>query len=75
MASRLAGCNVDTLPTPVCHTPDSSHTPDIPHVQVVEVLLKYNANVNDQNVDGHTALMFAYNGRNQVASLLDKYSG
>jgi ankyrin repeat protein len=28
----------------------------------------------DQNVDGHTALMFAYNGKNQVEVLLDKYS-
>lgn len=26
-----------------------------------------------QNVDGHTALMFAYNGKNQVEVLLDKY--
>ena len=43
-------------------------------VQVVVSLLKNNANVNAQNGDGHTALMFAYNGRNQVASLLDKYS-
>ena len=30
--------------------------------------------MNTQNSDGHTALMFAYNGRNQVATLLDKYS-
>lgn len=28
----------------------------------------------EQNVDGHTALMFAYNGKNQVEVLLDKYS-
>ena len=27
-----------------------------------------------QNVDGHTALMFAYNGKNQVEVLLDKYN-
>merc|ERR1712146_656875 len=32
------------------------------------------ANVNAQNNDGHTALMFAYNGKTQVASLRDKYS-
>jgi uncharacterized protein len=41
---------------------------------VIEVLLSHKADVNVQNVDGHTALMFAFNGRNQVASLLDKYS-
>lgn len=44
------------------------------HDKVVVELLEQNAGVNAQNVDGHTALMFAYNGRNQVASLLDKYS-
>jgi ankyrin repeat protein len=44
------------------------------HNEVVEVLLAHRADVNMQNSDGHTALMFAYNGRNQVASLLDKYS-
>jgi len=44
------------------------------HKEVVEVLLRNGADVNAQNADGHTALMFGYNGRNQVASLLDKYS-
>jgi ankyrin repeat protein len=44
------------------------------HKDVVEVLVSKGADVNAQNMDGHTALMFAYNGRNQVASLLDKYS-
>lgn len=43
------------------------------HKEVVELLLKHGAQVNTQNTDGHTALMFAYNGKNQVASLLDKY--
>lgn len=44
------------------------------HAKVVELLIVAGAGVNMQNMDGHTALMFAYNGRNQVASLLDKYS-
>jgi len=44
------------------------------HKEVVEILMAHGADVNAQNSDGHTALMFAYNGRNQVASLLDKYS-
>lgn len=44
------------------------------HKEVIEVLLLYKANVNIQNMDGHTALMFGFNGRNQVASLLDKYA-
>lgn len=30
--------------------------------------------VNSQNVDGHTALMFAYNGKNQVETLWERYS-
>jgi ankyrin repeat protein len=44
------------------------------HKEVVKVLVDHGANVNAQNVDGHTALMFAYNGKNQVETLLDKYS-
>jgi serine/threonine-protein phosphatase 6 regulatory ankyrin repeat subunit B len=44
------------------------------HKSVVELLLQSKSNVNDQNVDGHTALMFAYNGKNQVETLLDKYA-
>jgi len=44
------------------------------HLEVVTTLLDAGADVNAQNSDGHTALMFGYNGRNQVASLLDKYS-
>jgi ankyrin repeat protein len=43
------------------------------HKEVVEALVKGGADVNAQNADGHTALFFAYNGLNQVASLLDKY--
>jgi ankyrin repeat protein len=44
------------------------------HKDVVSLLLETGAEVNAQNVDGHTALMFAYNGKNQVETLLDKYS-
>lgn len=36
------------------------------HKDVVDALLRHDANVDQQNLDGHTALMFAYNGRNQV---------
>ena len=43
------------------------------HKEVVKLLIDHGANVNAQNVDGHTALMFAYNGKNQVETLLDKY--
>jgi uncharacterized protein len=43
------------------------------HKDVVSLLLENGAEVNAQNVDGHTALMFAYNGKNQVNVLLDKY--
>lgn len=44
------------------------------HKDVIAQLVKKGANVDAQNVDGHTALMFAYNGKNQVETLLDKYS-
>ncbi len=44
------------------------------HKEVVSLLLQNGAEVNSQNVDGHTPLMFAYNGKNQVESLLDKYA-
>lgn len=44
------------------------------HREVVKALLTHGADVNAQNSDGHTALMFAYNGKNQVETLLDKYS-
>eukprot|EP01041_Mallomonas_annulata_P003068 gene3068-6016_t len=43
------------------------------HKDVVAFLVKKGAEVNSQNVDGHSALMFAYNGKNQVQTLLDKY--
>lgn len=43
------------------------------HKEVVSLLLSKGVNVNAQNVDGHSALMFAYNGKNQVQTLLDKY--
>lgn len=44
------------------------------HKEVIEVLISKGAEVNAQNIDGHSALMFAYNGKNQVEILLDKYS-
>jgi ankyrin repeat protein len=44
------------------------------HKDVVELLLSSGADLNTQNADGHSALMFAYNGKNQVQTLLDKYS-
>lgn len=44
------------------------------HKEVINLLVLKGANVNAQNVDGHTALMFAYNGKNQVETLFDKYS-
>ena len=30
--------------------------------------------INSQNVDGYTALMFVYNGKNQVETLWERYS-
>lgn len=44
------------------------------HKDVVEILLQNGIDLNSQNSDGHSALMFAYNGKNQVQTLLDKYS-
>jgi len=45
------------------------------HVNGVEILLKQGkADANIQNVDGHTALMFAYNGKNQVETLFERYN-
>jgi ankyrin repeat protein len=44
------------------------------HKGVIAQLIAKGANIDAQNVDGHTALMFAYNGKNQVETLLDKYS-
>jgi ankyrin repeat protein len=44
------------------------------HLNVVELLVKSGINLNEQNNDGHTALMFAYNSKNQVESLIEKYS-
>lgn len=43
------------------------------HAGVVKSLLTAKANVDKQNVDGHTALMFAYNGKTQVETLWDRY--
>jgi ankyrin repeat protein len=44
------------------------------HKDVIKILIDHKADINAQNSDGHTALMFAYNGKNQVETLLDKYS-
>merc|ERR1712157_57922 len=44
------------------------------HKEIVEALLKHKADVNLQNVDGHTALMFAYNGKTQVQTLWERYT-
>lgn len=44
------------------------------HKDVLELLLKHGANVDQQNLDGHTALMFAYNGRNQVFVIQCSYA-
>jgi len=44
------------------------------HKNIVDRLLKHGADVNAQNGDGHSALMFAFNGKNQVETLLNKYS-
>ena len=44
------------------------------HVKIVELLLDGGAIVNEQNVDGHTALMFAFNGKNQVETLWERYN-
>jgi len=43
------------------------------HKAIVDRLLENGADVNAQNVDGHSALMFAYNGKSQVESLLHRY--
>jgi ankyrin repeat protein len=43
------------------------------HAEVARVLLEHGADPNALNVDGHTALMFAYNGKAQVETLLHKY--
>ena len=44
------------------------------HKEITALLIGKGAAVNAQNSDGRTALMFAYNGRNQATALLDKYS-
>ena len=45
------------------------------HLEVIKELIKVaGVDVNAQNIDGHTALMFAYNGKNQVETLWERYS-
>jgi ankyrin repeat protein len=43
------------------------------NTDIVEILIKAGALLNEQNIDGHTALMFAYNGKNQVETLWERY--
>ena len=43
------------------------------HVAIVNQLVAAGADVNWQNAEGHSALFFAYNGKNQVMSLRHKY--
>ena len=43
------------------------------HKDVVSLLIKAGADVNVRNSEGHTALMFAYNGKHQVEHLIEKY--
>merc|ERR1712157_393835 len=44
------------------------------HVENVSFLIASKADVNLQNMDGHTALMFAYNGKTQVQTLWERYT-
>jgi ankyrin repeat protein len=41
---------------------------------VIHLLEAGGVSVNEQNDDGHTALMFAYNGKNQVETLWERYN-
>mmetsp|Transcript_21787 Transcript_21787/g.32574 ORF Transcript_21787/g.32574 Transcript_21787/m.32574 type:complete len:891 (-) Transcript_21787:80-2752(-) len=44
------------------------------HTDLVRAMLKVpGVELNQQNTDGHTALMFAYNGKNQVETLWERY--
>jgi ankyrin repeat protein len=43
------------------------------HHKTLQLLISHGSKVNAQNTDGHTALMFAYNGKNRVQTLMDKY--
>ena len=44
------------------------------HLDIVKAALKVKGiDVNAQNSDGHTALMFAYNGKSQVDTLNERY--
>jgi ankyrin repeat protein len=44
------------------------------YYKVVEILVQAGAPLNEQNDDGHTALMFAYNGKNQVETLWERFT-
>jgi ankyrin repeat protein len=43
------------------------------HAEVVALLLDRGAQINAQNQDGHSALMFAHNGQSQEEALLRSY--
>lgn len=44
------------------------------HLDIVQSALKVsNIDLNSQNSDGHTALMFAYNGKSQVETMWERY--
>jgi ankyrin repeat protein len=44
------------------------------NLAAVKELLNAGAKINEQNNDGHTALMFAYNGKSQVETLWERYT-
>ena len=43
------------------------------HKDMVKLLISKGINVRAQNIDGHNALMFAYNGKHQLTHLQEKY--
>jgi ankyrin repeat protein len=43
------------------------------NVEMVKTLVEKGININDQNLDGHTALIFAMNTKRQIDVLLEKY--
>lgn len=62
------------------NTPDSDNTTALMaasargHVDVVRQLIKAGSKLDHQNRDGHSALMFAYNGKAQVEALWERYN-
>jgi len=43
------------------------------HKDMVKLLISKSINVRAQNIDGHNALMFVYNGKHQLLHLQEKY--